>query len=306
MNILITGALGHIGSYFFQKIKELPNVANVYILDANFNNNLNILFNYKINNCYLFIENILKFNFYKNIKKIDYIIHLASHTNAENSLHNKNYYFLNNYNSFKKICEIAKKYNSKLIHVSSTSVYGKSDGIIDENCLKKFLKPQSPYAAIKLKEEEFLRKNNIDYVTLRFGTISGVSFGMRFHTAVNKFCLNAMLGKEIPVWSTALNQLRPYLSLKDAFRVVKYVISQNLFDKGIYNVLTSNLTVRNICDYITKYSNKKIKIKFVNSEIMNQLSYEVSTEKIKKKDFLFTGSIEKDIKETINLLSNFK
>jgi hypothetical protein len=64
--------------------------------------------------------------------------------------------------------------------------------------------------------------------------------------------------------------------------------------------------VRNICDYITKYSNKKIKIKFVNSEIMNQLSYEVSTEKIKKKDFLFTGSIEKDIKETINLLSNFK
>jgi nucleoside-diphosphate-sugar epimerase len=306
MNILITGALGHIGSYFFQKIKELPSVANVYILDANFNNNLNILFNYKINNCYLFIENILKFNFYKNIKKIDYIIHLASHTNAENSLHNKNYYFLNNYNSFKKICAIAKKYNSKLIHVSSTSVYGKSDGIIDENCLKKFLKPQSPYAAIKLKEEEFLRKNNIDYVTLRFGTISGVSFGMRFHTAVNKFCLNAMLGKEIPVWSTALNQLRPYLSLKDAFRVVKYVINQNLFDKGIYNVLTSNLTVRNICDYIAKYSSKKIKIKFVNSEIMNQLSYEVSAEKIKKKDFLFTGSIEKDIKETINLLSYFK
>lgn len=306
MNILITGALGHIGSYFFQKIKELPGVENVYILDANFNNNLNILFNYKINNCYLFIENILKFDFYKNIKKINYIIHLASHTNAENSLHEKNYYFLNNYNSFKKICEIAKKYNSKLIHVSSTSVYGKSDGIIDENCLKKFLKPQSPYAVIKLKEEDFLRKNNIDYVTLRFGTISGVSFGMRFHTAVNKFCLNAMLGKEIPVWRTALNQLRPYLSLKDAFRVVKYVINQNLFDKGIYNVLTSNLTVQNICDYITKYSSKKIKIKFVNSEIMNQLSYEVSVEKIKKKGFLFTGSIEKDIKETINLLSYFK
>ena len=54
MNILITGALGHIGSYFFKKIKELPGVENVYILDANFNNNLNILFNYKINNCYLF------------------------------------------------------------------------------------------------------------------------------------------------------------------------------------------------------------------------------------------------------------
>lgn len=306
MNILITGGLGHIGSYFLKKIKQLSGVVNLYILDANFNNNLNTLFNYKINNCYLFIENILKFNFYKNIKKIDYIIHLASHTNAEKSLHNKNYYFLNNYNSFKRICEIVKKYNSKLIHISSTSVYGKSDGLIDENCLKKFLKPQSPYAAIKLKEEEYLKKNDIDYITLRFGTISGVSSGMRFHTAVNKFCLNAMLSKDIPVWKTSINQLRPYLSLKDAFRIVKYVINQNLFDRDVYNVLTSNLTVQNICDYISKYSSKKIKIKFVNSEIMNQLSYEVSVEKIKKKNFLFKGSIEEDIKETIDLLRYFK
>lgn len=172
--------------------------------------------------------------------------------------------------------------------------------------MKKFLKPQSPYAAIKLKEEEYLKKNDIDYITLRFGTISGVSSGMRFHTAVNKFCLNAMLSKDIPVWKTSINQLRPYLSLKDAFRIVKYVINQNLFDRDVYNVLTSNLTVQNICDYISKYSSKKIKIKFVNSEIMNQLSYEVSVEKIKKKNFLFKGSIEEDIKETIDLLRYFK
>ena len=37
---------------------------------------------------------------------------------------------------------------------------------------------------------------------------------MRFHTAVNKFCLNAVLKENIPVWGNAMELYRPYLSLK--------------------------------------------------------------------------------------------
>ena len=40
----------------------------------------------------------------------------------------------------------------KLIHISSTSIYGKSSGVVKENVEKKYLKPQSPYAEIKLIE----------------------------------------------------------------------------------------------------------------------------------------------------------
>ena len=48
--------------------------------------------------------------------------------------------------------------------------------------------PRSPYAEVKLTEEKILKKNSkVKYITLRFGTISGFSEGMRFHTAVNKF-----------------------------------------------------------------------------------------------------------------------
>ena len=38
-------------------------------------------------------------------------------------------------------------------------------------------------------------KNGENYgpYTFRFGTIAGVSKGIRFHTAVNKFCLNASI-----------------------------------------------------------------------------------------------------------------
>jgi hypothetical protein len=39
---------------------------------------------------------------------------------------------------------------------------------------------------------------------------------------------------------------------------------------------------------------------------MNQLSYEVSSEKFKKLNFDFIGNIESDVKATLNLLCGLK
>ena len=120
-------------------------------------------------------------------------------TNAEKSFDNKKKMYQNNIACMKNIINFCQKNKSKLIHISSTSVYGKQTDLVDETCEKKYLKPQSPYADIKLIEENMLKKANkkIKYITYRFGTISGVSKGMRFHTAVNKFCLDASLGNAI-------------------------------------------------------------------------------------------------------------
>ena len=169
--------------------------------------------------------------------------------------------YRNNISCMKNVINFCKANKCKLIHISSTSVYGKQSSLVDENCEKKFLKPQSPYADIKLIEEEMLKNasNKIKYTTYRFGTISGVSSGMRFHTAVNKFCLNAALDNDIAVYKTALNQYRPYLSLKDAFKVFKFTIENDLFKNDIYNALSENCTVKQIIKKIKKF--KKIKDK---------------------------------------------
>ena len=133
-------------------------------------------------------------------------------------------------------------------------MYGKQADIVDENCEKKFLKPQSPYADIKLIEEEMLRKQNkVKYTTFRFGTIAGVSKGIRFHTAVNKFCFSAATNEPISVYKTALDQYRPYLSIKDAFKVFKFCIEKDFFKNDIYNALSGNFTVRQILSKIKKY-----------------------------------------------------
>ena len=122
--------------------------------------------------------------------KANITLHLASKTNAEESFENKKKIIKNNLGAFKNIVDYCKKYSSKLIHISSTSIYNPKKNFITE--LEK-PNPQSPYAEIKIKEENILRKSkNIKYITLRFGTISGFSDGMRFHTVVNKFCFNYM------------------------------------------------------------------------------------------------------------------
>ncbi len=303
MNILVTGGLGHIGSFFLKNLNRIKNLKNIYVIDANFGNNFNSLFSENVNKkVNFYLEDILNFDFNK-IKKIDYIIHLASHTNAENSLGKKKIYYENNFNIFKKICNVAKKKKSKLIHFSSTSIYGKSNSIVIED-IDEYLKPQSPYAQIKFDEEKFLKKTNLDYVTLRLGTISGVSPGIRFHTAVNKFCLNAVIGNHIPVWKTAMNQVRPYLSLIDAFNAVIFILNKDIFDKQIFNLVTDNLTVKNIISKIRQTNKKRLKINLIDSKIMNQLSYKVSRKKFEKRGFRFKGSVYDDIEDTINLFKN--
>ena len=49
---------------------------------------------------------------------------------------------------------------------------------------------------------------------------------------------------------------------------------------------------------------KTLLLKKVESKIMNQLSYNVSTEKFLKTGFKYEGSLERGIEETLSLLGN--
>ena len=227
-------------------------------------------------------------------------------TNAEKSFSKEKEMYKNNLDCMNNVINFCKKNRVKLIHLSSTSVYGKQSDLVDEKCEKKYLKPQSPYAKIKLIEENILKKTKkIRFNTFRFGTIAGYSKGIRFHTAVNKFCLNASLNQDISVYKTALNQYRPYLSLRDAFKVFKFCIEKNFFRNDIFNILSGNFTVNQI---LTKIKNKKknIKVKLVNSEIMNQLSYHVDDSKIRKYGLRLNSDLQKDINETLKLFTYLK
>tara|TARA_B110001450_G_scaffold240817_1_gene249826 strand:- start:2201 stop:3124 length:924 start_codon:yes stop_codon:yes gene_type:complete len=306
MNLLITGCCGHIGSYLAENIYKIKKIKKTYIIDNLESNRFYSIFDSKKkNNLNFFKKDLNDPKSLDSFKNIDYVIHLASMTNAEKSFGKKNKMYENNIECLKTVINFCKKRKAKLIHLSSTSVYGKQAKIVDENCEEKYLKPQSPYADIKLIEEKMLKKETkfLTYNTFRFGTISGVSKGIRFHTAVNKFCFNAAINESIDVYKTALHQYRPYLSVKDAFKVFKFSIENDFFKNDIFNALSGNYTVNQILKKIKKFK-KKIKVRFVTSAIMNQLSYHVSQNKLNNEGLVLKTDIEKDIKETIKLLRN--
>ena len=271
-------------------------------------NRFNSLYNFeKKNNLSFFLRDLNNLNALNDFHNIDVIIHCASMTNAEKSFGKEKEMYRNNLNCLKTTMRYCVNRNTKLIHLSTTSVYGKQTDLVDENCERRFLKPQSPYAKIKLIEEKLLKKNSnkLKYNTFRFGTITGVSKGIRFHTAVNNFCLNAAIGEKIKIYKTALNQYRPYLSIRDSFKVFKFCLEKDFFENDIFNALSGNFTVNQIL-YKIKKIKKKIKVVYVNSPIMNQLSYHVDDQKIKNKGLILKSNIDVDIKDTLLLFKYLK
>ena len=305
LKILVTGALGHIGSKLIRDLSNINNIRNIYLIDDLRTQRFNSLMHLSKKGKYKFYDETLsKENLNQLVKKSDFIIHLAAITDAASSFGKFNQLKKNNLDNTKLVTHFCSKYKKKLIFISSTSVYGSNDKIMYED--ENNLNPQSPYANIKISEEKyinkFIKEKKINAVILRFGTILGYSTGMRFHTAVNKFCYNASLGKPLTVWKTALNQKRPYLGINDACSSIIFFINNPKFFNKTYNVLSSNLTVKNIINYIKLV--KKVKVNFVNSKIMNQLSYEVSVDKLKKLKFKFKDNLKFLIKEEMKYLQN--
>ncbi|MBI4117379.1 MAG: NAD-dependent epimerase/dehydratase family protein [Parcubacteria group bacterium] len=300
---LVTGALGHIGSYLIRNFD--PDLVKEIILFDNLESQrYPSLFDLPKKFKYRFIqEDVLTANLDEHFRGIDTVIHLAAVTDAEGSKKMPEKAEQVNFEAVKRVADACLKNGVKLIFPSTTSVYGSQDSRVDENCPD--LKPQSPYAEAKLKAEEYLQSlkfKGLKFVICRFGTIFGHSVGMRFHTAVNRFTWQAVNNQPLTVWKTAWEQKRPYLELGDCARAVNLVIKNDLFDGETYNVLTENMTVKDVVGAIRKFV-PILNINYVDSPIMNQLSYEVDDSKIRKTGFAPRGDLRKGLESEIR---NFK
>lgn len=104
----------------------------------------------------------------------------------------------------------------RFIFASSCSVYGASDGFLDESSP---LKPLSLYAQTKQDSERVLlaaKAPDFAPTILRLGTLFGLSPRMRFDLIANMFVAQAASSGRITVWNG--EQWRPFLHVHDAVR----------------------------------------------------------------------------------------
>lgn len=300
--ILITGAIGHIGSELIRSLDPIL-TQEILMLDNLESQRYCSLYDLPDNFNYSFIqEDVRTVDFKPLLKDVDCVIHLAAITNAEGSVERQKEVEEVNFDGLKRVADACLVAKVKLIYPSTTSVYGSQEERVDETCQE--LKPQSPYAESKLNSENYLKslKNQgLDFIICRFGTIFGWSIGMRFHTAVNKFIWQSVNHLPVTVWRTAWEQRRPYLDLQDCIKAINHIIKEDLFDGEIYNILTNNYTVKDIVTTIQKFI-PDLQVKYVDSRIMNQLSYDVIDDKFKAKNFQPQGDLVKGIENTINHL----
>lgn len=305
MNVLVTGALGHIGSSFIRRVEPTV-VSRVDLLDDLSTQRYASLFDLPDRTTYRFFEgDVCSVDLDSFLEGIDAVVHLAAITDAESSVNIPEEVERVNLLGTQRVAEACARRGSKMIFLSTTSVYGPQGDVVDEGCASSELRPQSPYADAKLRAERMLeekgRMEGLDFVVFRFGTIVGPSPGMRFHTAINKFVWLACNGKPLTVWRTAMDQQRPYLDLEDAVAALNFALREGVFDRCVYNVVTTNTSIREIVEWVASCV-PGVSVELVDSPIMNQLSYRVSGGRFIERGFRYQGDIPRRIAESVRLL----
>jgi len=314
MKILITGVCGHIGSAMANHLLGMSAPDYSIIGVDNMSSN---------RYCSLFDNNLMaKITFIESdfvdipalvLADVDAVVHLAAVTDAPNSVGSPGEVEKTNVLDtveFIDKCTLTKV--PLFIFPSSTSVYGEA-GRVDESSK---VNPQSPYAEAKVVIEDYLKKASavnpdFKHVVLRCGTVFGFSSGVRFHTAIQKFCWQASTGQPLTVWKQNYEQVRPYLGINDACRAISRVLPTPVgwtqakdIHNQIFNVLTKNLTPKEVIEVIS--SQLPVEIRLVETPLLNQYSYDVDDTKFRNTGYLAYDSLEYQIKKLLGKLGRTK
>ena len=172
----------------------------------------------------------------------------------------------------RSVQRLTEHFSGRIIFMSTCSVYGAQDGLLDE---ASSIDPLSLYAKTKLHAEAHLRDRNA--LILRLGTLFGVGDAfsrIRLDLVVNVLTVKASLYNRISVFGG--NQYRPLLHVRD----VADVIHDNLETtrSGIYNLHAMNIRIAELADIMEGYYEgltvHRTEIKFQDSR-----NYRVSSDR---------------------------
>jgi len=141
----------------------------------------------------------------------------------------------------------------KVIYLSSISVYGSSDVILDESTEPN---PRSFYGISKLDGEKQLQllAQDRDIYVLRSGNVYGYNPSYRIDAVINRFMFNANFMGRIQINGSG-EQYRAFIHVDKIAKAVLGAVD-GLLSPGIYNVVEHNYSINEVTDAIKAlYSN---------------------------------------------------
>jgi nucleoside-diphosphate-sugar epimerase len=313
VKILVTGGAGYIGSRLLHTLASVESlrVRRIRVLDNMREEKFPSLMNLPRGVDYEFVLGDIRNE--DDVEAAigddtDVVVHLAALCNATISFERRDATEEINYGGTVNVVRAARRAASvrRFIYASTTSVYGPTSGIVDEEspCL-----PASPYAEFKLKGEQDVLGLSTDTggrlqpTVLRFATVYGYAPGLRVHTVVNIFAFRAAVGAPMEVFGSG-NQLRPFVHVSDVSRAIAFCIDDPRAGGGVFNVVGENASVNQIVGLLERHF-PRLRIVQADKEILNQISYEVDGSKLLNLGFTMQHTLQDGVEEYARLYGSF-
>ncbi len=301
--VFITGVNGFIGRNLCKFL--INKKFTVYGIDNFFSSKQDDLKELKNPNFHFKEKSILDDNIYDFVKdKIDIVIHLAAQTSVFKSLKDPLLNNLININGFENIFYQSKRKNIKnFFFTSSSSVYGDNKKLpLSEDLLG--LKPLSPYAESKLKNEFFLKKNKseVNTIGLRLFNMYGSkqeNYSSNYAAVIPKWINNIRKNKSCQIYGDG-KSLRDFCHIDDLCDFFLLLI-ENQKKSGIYNFCSNKpCSIENLFyKIIRSFNDLGYKVKYPEpdyiEEVKGDIKFSYGCNRLLKKIFNFQTKITLDM-----------
>ena len=303
-NIIVTGASGYVGSILINDL--VMNKYNVSCYDDmryGFNPVIAQLYNYS--NFQFDLFDLTRFDDETKWKKIeskieeaDILIHLAALVGYPICEKNPELTKIVNVDLSKKLTDLCKKHNVKMIYSSTGSNYGKLDEICTE---KSPVNPLTLYAKTKLEAESYIL-DHCNSIAFRFATAFGLSPRLRLDLFINDMVYRAISDGSVIIYQP--NHKRSFINVTDISRLILHGIEKLSDDHGVYNAgdETMNYTKEEVLLAIKDFIPKFYIAKAEYDSDRDQRDYIVSYEKLKSTGFKCNVNLKDGIQQLINFL----
>jgi UDP-glucose 4-epimerase len=252
MKILITGGAGYVGTKLTKALVSNPFVSEIRIYD----NLSKEHFNFYLGQRFEHPEKIKSYHgdildsrqLRKLMKGMDVVVHLAAKVTTPFANADPHFYEqVNHWGTAEVVYAAEESGISKIMYLSSTSVYGASDEMATEKTIPS---PSTFYGISKLRGEEHISRlgEKMNAIVVRAGNVYGYSKSMRFDAVINRFMFDANFSNRIQIFGTG-KQARAFIHVDYLTDALVKIITGNVAS-GTYNLVDKNLQIFELVDVL--------------------------------------------------------